>query len=567
MASITEQLVKIQELTQTNLDILKAINDSFFTKQNHLSVNVLGNQYTIPSFITLENKINSLAANFENLVNAPESGEAFFNFDGNSRSIQVRSYTSTPNSVSLLPINEFGVESNNVFKDFMAPNPYINLNIQSIPNDVVEVVVKKVIPLHQDLISLYKSNLESTIDGQVVTHPSTQFSYKDLYKVLSLYKPEVDYVEYDTRLHLPIRKNIGTATYVISEIIKDEIDENLDNFITIKLRSDLTDPSLSNTLSYKLFDETIEKPLKVGDQLVTFEGNAKMEITEVRVNTNTLVVKVLNGEYLNLVPSKDNNISNLSKIRFYSPIDFDEDKYIKVPIEEDRYVFIAIAPLNSRMNVQSSWGTGLMLDTYNLINNNTTFKNYYDNNVRNIGDVLYEITSIMSNTLTKYTQSEFNEFTGIKPVIDTNNLLVTQINKHLNASTAVQNIRSLYSQKKEYQAKLQEIQTQITDLNTNLASISFDDTTGARSVYTSQLSSLTSTKNELVSSISKILNEIAVAANNSEVPIENAKYRIRGFFDYTTYLKGVGLEKYSNNIKGIRVDTAVPDGHSPAAAR
>ena len=100
MASVTEHLVKIQELTQANLDILKAINDSFFTKQNHLSVNVLGNQYAIPSFITLENKLNSLTANFENLVNSPDSGEAFFTFDGNSRAIQVRSYTSTPNSLT-----------------------------------------------------------------------------------------------------------------------------------------------------------------------------------------------------------------------------------------------------------------------------------------------------------------------------------------------------------------------------------------------------------------------------------------------------------------------------------
>lgn len=555
MASVTEHLVKIQELTQANLDILKAINDSFFTKQNHLSVNVLGNQYAIPSFITLENKLNSLTANFENLVNSPDSGEAFFTFDGNSRAIQVRSYTSTPNSLTLKPVKEFNVETNDVFKDFMTPNPHINLNVQSLPNDTVEVVVKKIIPLHNDLIALYKSKLTSTVDDKEVTHPSVQMAYKDLYKVLSLYKPDVDYIEYDTRTDMPIRKNIGSGVYVIEEIVKDEIDENLDNYLTIRFRSDLTDPNYINTLSYRLFDETIERPLKVGDQLVTFEGNAKVEITEIRPNTNTLVVKVLNGEFLNLVPSnkKDTIISDLSKIRFYSPIDFDEDKYVKVPIEEDRYVFVAVAALNSRMNVQSSWGVGLIVDTYSLIKDNQTFKTFYDENVKNIGDVLYEITSMMSNNLTKYTQSEFNQFSKLKPIIDTSNILVTQINKHLNDSKAVQNIRSLYSQKKEYQSKLNEIQTQINDINTNLASISFDDTTGARSVYTSQLATLSSQKNELTSSISKIIAEISTSANDSEVPIENAKYRIRGFFDYTEFLKQTGLDNLIDHVKGIRV--------------
>ena len=99
----------------------------------------------------------------------------------------------------------------------------------------------------------------------------------------------------------------------------------------------------------------------------------------------------------------------------------------------------------------------------------------------------------------------------------------------------------MYSQKNEYKAKLDEIQTQINDINTNLASISFDDTTGTRAVYTSQLSNLASQRNEINTAINKILNEIAKAANDSEVPIENAKYRVRGFFDYKEFLKSQNM--------------------------
>ena len=53
MKSVTDCIVQLQQLTQQNLDILTAINDSFFTRQNHLSVKIGENQYALPSFISL----------------------------------------------------------------------------------------------------------------------------------------------------------------------------------------------------------------------------------------------------------------------------------------------------------------------------------------------------------------------------------------------------------------------------------------------------------------------------------------------------------------------------------
>lgn len=548
MASITDHVIKLQELTQKNLDILQALNDSFFTNQNHLSVNIGEQQYAIPSFISLENKLNSLTANFENLVKSPETGEAFFDFNGNSRAIQVRSYSETPNSLILNPITEFNVETNNIFKDFLTPNPYIHLDVQSLPNDTTQVLVKKVIPIHPDLTQLFKSVLKSTDNDDYKI--SVKYNYKDLYKVLDSYTPNVDYIEYDSKLDLPIRKNIGSGVYVIEEIVEDVIDENLDNFLTIKLRTDVDDSIYMNSLKYRLFDETIEKMLKIGDELVTYEGNAKLSITEIRPQTNTIVVKVLHGEFLNLVPSITNNhhnISSLSKLKFYSPIDFDNDKYIKVSLEEDRYIFTAVAALNSRMNVQSSWGSGLIIDTYSLMYKDNNFQTYYKENVKNVGDILLEITNMTSTPLTKYTPDEYNKFMQYQPEINVDNLQVVQINKHLNNSIVVQNIRSLYAQKIELQKQLNEIQLQVNEINETLSSISFDDTTGRRTAYIQSLSSLNVRRNELNTSITKVINEISLAANNSDIPIENAKYRIRGYFDISN------ITELNDHIKGIRV--------------
>ena len=209
------------------------------------------------------------------------------------------------------------------------------------------------------------------------------------------YVDDVDYVEYDTVYKLPIRKNIGTATYVIESVVSDIIDDDLNELITLKLRNNLTDRSYTNKLTYKLFDDSIEKQLQVGDHLINYDGTGKVVITDVRPATNTITVKVVNGEYLNFLGTdsydtdSDRDIHDLSKIRFYATIDFDTDRYIKVPLEEDQYVFVAVAVINSRMNVQSSWGTGIVIDTFSLKNNDVNFNTYYNENVKNIGDVLF----------------------------------------------------------------------------------------------------------------------------------------------------------------------------------
>lgn len=548
MANVNDYLIQLQKLTKTNLEILSAINESLTTRQDYLQVNIGEASYVIPSYISLENKINVLQENFNNLVHIHESGEAFINFDGNSRVLELRGYNHTPNSITIPEISTFNVENNNIFKDFVTPLVYFKVPLTEFPNDITSVVVKKIIPQSTELINVLSPYLINESGEKKI---STQFAYGDLYKILSLYAKDVDYIEYDKIYKLPIRKNIGSGTYVIEEIISDEIDENLENYITVKIKQD------GNGLTYKLFDETISKSLQVGDKLVTFDDTAKLEITEIQSNTNTLVLKVLNGEYLNLVgyntykTSDETAVSDLSKLCFYSSIDFDKDKYIKIPLEEDNMIYVAVAGLNDRLNVQASWGSGILMYTHNLLNGQQTYKDYYQNNVKNIGDILYEMTQLMSNNISQLSIEEYNNLIGAIPQINTNNLTVTQINKHLNDSTTVQNIRSLYSQKKQYQADLEEVQAKIDEINKQLTSVSFDDTSGLRTIYTSQLSEYNNKKNELTTALTKTINSISQEANNSDIPIEAAKYHIRGYFDWKNFAQNI--TKSYGHINGIRV--------------
>lgn len=535
-SNVADYLSRIETLTNTNLQILKTLNDSFFTKKNHLFAEVDDTTYVIPSFISLENKINMLQENFENLVKAPETSEAYFNFDGNTRSIEVRKYSHVPDSITLPNVSTYSIESNDIFKDFLTPVPYINIELPHLPNDIVEVNVKKIVAKSDGLKALFKNKLAYTVETTDVNgnpvierhfKQSINDRYGDVNKMLLNYKEDYDYVEYDTIYKLPVRKNIGTGTYIIDSVISDVIDDDLNELITLKLRDKLT---------YRLFDDTIEKQLQPGDELINYDGTGKVVVTEVRPATSTIVVRVVNGEYLNFLgtdsydTNNDTDIHDLSKLRFYAAVDFNADKYLKIPLEEDQFVFVAVAAVNSRMNVQSSWGTGIIIDTYSLKNGDVGFKTYYDANVKNIGDVLFEMTSMITSPITSLSQDTFNHLSTVKPIVDAGIVSVMQINKHLNNSTTVKNIRDAYNQKKTAETSLAEVQTKIGEINAKLASISFDDANGMRANYTAQLSKLNSQRNELLNVINNAINSISLNVNSAEVPIENAKYRVRGFY-------------------------------------
>lgn len=399
MASVTEHLLLLQKLTQTNLEILQTINNAFYTKQNHIYADINDTKYIVPSFLALENKINELEENFNNLVNAPSTGEAYFNINGNSRAIEVKSYTTTPNSLILNKIDNFIIDDNNInlIKDLLTPAPKIRFNIPNIPNDLVYVNVKKILSKSDELNELLKPLIMEKNDAGIMEEvPSVKYLYSDIYKLLSQFEKGKDYIEYDKLARLPIRKNIGSAVYVAEEIVSDIIDDNLNNLITVKIKTDLTESIYSNNLTYKLFDETIERRLSIGDYLTTYDGKAKLQITDIKLSTNTIELKVVNGEFVNLIGTKDyeysKGINDYSKLRFFSPISFDDDKYIDITLDDTQFVFIAIAPVNDRMNIQSSWGSGILLNSYKLTNQNVLFKDYYDSNVKNLYDTIQKLS-------------------------------------------------------------------------------------------------------------------------------------------------------------------------------
>lgn len=562
MSTLNNYLIQLQKLTQTNLDLLTGVNGALKGDSTSTKVEINGKTYDIPSFVALENKVNSLQETINNIVYAPNTGEALINMTGNSRIIEIRGYNHTPNSLILDVPKEFGVEENNIFKDFLTPIPYVRFDISAIPNDITSVNIKKIIPKTEKMLSLFTSTVyENSICkyATILRHIKTTAA-----------QPGIDYIEYDSIKKLPIRKNIGQGEYIIKSIISDEIDDSLVEHITIQLHEGYVLPTgQENTMTYVRFDGTLETFLSVGDRLVTYDDGAKLEIEAVDTERKQLKLKVLYGEYLNLIGTNDylsmdepyQNISNVSKLKFFSPVNFDTDKYINVPLEEDKYVFIAIAPLNDRMNIQSGWGTGVLINTDNLkrtLTNNSiqTFKDYYKTSVKNIGDCLNELVSMLPGELTKFSKEEFETLMTLQPQSSHITAEVVQINKHLNDSPYVASIRNSHNNKIEAQIQIDKIQREINDNMLKMSKISLNDTTGIRANLLNELKTLNEQKNTYLTTLNNEILNINHIYNSNAVPSAAAKYHVRGYFnlkEFSTYLDGLGFNNITDKIRGIEV--------------
>lgn len=536
--SITECLNQMVALTKKNLAILKAVNDAFYTKKNHLAVIVDDEKFVIPSFISLESRIELLENNLQHIVDAPLTGEAFTYHDGTTQRIELSGYSTTPNHLELSKVVNFGTEVNNIFKDFMTPNPFVKVDISSIPNNIKHVNVRKICVKNDDLISALKS---------IAPEGIVDFAAVD--KILYGYDENIDYLCYDTVKRLPIRSGVAQGDYEIINIIDNYQDNNFDEFYELELDHDLV---------YYIKNGTIQKDIRIGDTLVTYNDKVMLEVVDLNQLKRTITVKVMYGAYADLQDKTSNN-PDLYKVKYYkSNEDLSASKYINVPLEEDRYVVIFITPINDTTNTQAPWGVGIFIDSDDLWmqdpdnpEDKITFRDYYNRYVNNVGDALASITAMMDDDqqISRLNQLEFNTIKELKPTINKELIKVTQINKHLNDSKAVKSIRNLYNQKSQYKTELEVTQRNIDKINKDLSELSFDDSTNSRTVYETQLAEYNAKKVDLVNSIDSVMQEISVNANSADVPIENAKYRIRGFIDVNIQTLNSLIPSYVDVIK------------------
>lgn len=586
--NVSEALLKLVDLTSENVKLLEALNDSFYSKNAHIQTDIQGKKFTIPSFLSLENKINHLQDAFDNLVHSAKAGDAWMNFDGNSKEIKLVGYNPMGNPIELSIKDPNGGETKNIntkkpsfFKDMLSPSPYINFALATLPDNVSQINVRKIVLYDEALIHRIQAwGLNHGGSSDIIHLPYEDFKALIIDPANGIEMAQgTGWDMYDKVYDMDIRNQVGKGSYVIEKVLKDYIDDNLEEYIDVVI-------SESTPMVWTSTKDAAENNLATGCKLTNYDGAAQFEITKIHIPSRTMTLRVLHGSYINLMPDttpNDTTHSDYSILKFLTPTNEDiisKDKNLQIPLEEDQYIILYASPITPTTRVQADWSTGMFVDTYqlNVIVGNTLvgFEDYYKKNVRNIGDCLMELAGTMQSPLSNFSEDTFKELTGgdlSKPVLgDGTNatLQVVQINKHMNDSEAAKNIRSLYSQKKQYQTRLADVTNKINDLETELASVSFDDQTGTRGMYETQISELRKQYNELYSSLNHIIDSISTAANNSQIPIEAAKYRVRGYVDVVKVLDNlhvngrngdIGLE----DIRGVHIQYRYKNPDIPQA--
>lgn len=423
--NIHSAVEKMVNLSDQNLKLLSDINKAFVTDKAHIVTQIGDSTYHIPSFINLENKINHLQWAFENLVRSPQHGEAWFNFDGNSRVIDVRGYQQTPPPIKHTSIEQFSSSVFDGFKDMLSPKPVVKIDCSSLPDDTREIVVKKVIFYDTKDVKFLPSKVSAVVPYSQVRD---WMNDRDLEMGSSAINT---YYTYDAIYTLPMKDSSGYGTYTIKAINSERYEP--EQIVEVVIYDDLI------YVDANYMDNNLQK----GMLLTNWEGTSQMEILEVDRANRTLLLKVKHGEYMNLVPH-DGSDNDYSKLRFFKPNDFSKDKYLNIPLEEDQYVYISIAPLNTRLNMKSMWSDGVMINTHKLTNQQgETFKEYYDKYVKNIGDILQEITAIAPNAITRFNPSQIEQLKVLK--VNDNEVIrdVRHTNSHIYNADLADKIKTL----------------------------------------------------------------------------------------------------------------------------
>ena len=501
MASFAAYMSKLQELTEMNLSLLNLINDSLYSNAEHVTANINGTDYSIPSFIYIENKLNNLEGNWNRLVNAPMTGEAAFVFDGQTKQIHVNGFENAPMPITLHRDDNFYVENNDIFKDFISPLLYLKYNLQELPDHIKEVNVRKVAIMNSDLISRIS-------DRQNIT-------WAEMNSILMGYTDDVDYSVYDKVYKLPIKHSDYNGLFRVTDSRTDNTTPSVIGY-TVTL----------DTLNYTYDNGTLSKALAVDDYLITEGDECKYRVTSVDYNAKRVGLECVSGY---------KRIDNGDTLKFIRNQElFDDQKFIKVPLEEDKCIVLFMSAINSNINLQSAWSDGQIINVDNLRSvNDEPFREVYNNRIRNIGDILFDLTKFNTTSLSNVSDQNLKDLTEYKPVISTSDYSVVLLNEHLLDNTSVEQIRKLNVQKAEINNNLATIQENIDNINSQLATTDFStQDPSVKADLEATLSKYNTQRDGYIKDLNNIINQITINSTSTSIPVSNSKYVIAGGIKY-----------------------------------
>lgn len=556
--TLKEYYVKLEGLWNNAINMLTAINQSLHTNASEVTVNIsdgenLESTIRIPSFLYLENKLETLNNNFSNLFNLPASGEAWFtsNETNNMYKLELVKSSCAP----LTPLVDMSnnlvasLTDNNILKDLVSPKTFLKMNISNLPDNISNIYMRKVIINSVDVFNSIKNR--------------TNLSYEDLFAIIATLKKGIDYEEYDSVLNSPIKRDKYRSEFQIVNIpilnnsTNPWIDETNGN------NSKYTYQIEVNTLKYTdQEDSSIEFALKVGDKICLANELAIFKVKSINSSSNTIVIE----EEVGHVTLQSYSSNTSMSFTLYNT-DYSDYHYINVPLEENPYIIVFLGTISN--NVRSTLSNAIILnlneiymtDTngqyiYDDNGNKLSYIQYYEKYCTNIGDLIVGLTqssypqlSFLNNSQLDLLQSSLSIKNIINTTIDNQNILqVVPINKHIVDNSTTEEIISLHSQKNELNSKLNSINNSISTVSNKLLTTDFSqDVSVTHQSLQGQLSDYYNERiliqKQMISVVENINTNVANISGKKDI-----KYHIRGIANVDV------LEQYIHSTFGSKID-------------
>lgn len=588
--SIKEYYIQLKQIADNAVTLLNGINSSFTSYSPEVHIQLANSDgtvqsVTIPSFLYLENKIEELETSMNLLFNLPKSGEAWFTKEANMFKLNmVQSNVAPPIPIlNYNPNNGFNIKDNNFFKDLVSPKTYLKFDVSNFPNNIHEVLVKKIVLHNSDLINDIFSNDDLT-------------TYTDYKEKLYLMNEGIDYSEYDSKISIPLKDVKYNSRFEILDIHKDSDntyydDESKGMRYTVRLNTLNYYDANDNSIVYKL--QPYKDFLTLENHYNIFQVIKCEEYSDYdNENNKEYIVELLEVSGHIVLDTTESN-SDMWFVKYDNPNEL-TDKYIEIPLEENPYIIVFVSSIYN--NVKSNWSNAIKLNLNEIlindgVNGKLSYIEYYNKYCKNLGDIIYSIGDVAYSQLVEYNNQQLRELTMGKPIKqlvtetlgkENNSVLnISAINTHLVDDEISNNLASLYKQKIELNNELTNINSNIDTTYNQLINTDFSlDSSVSQAYLKSQLDSYYAERLKYQQQILSIINNIDLIKNDI-VGYDSLKYRVRGVTnaqdinesgvesEITAYLKAnygvkcqlIGLE-VEYKYKNIKSNTSSVENNS-----
>lgn len=537
--SIKEYYVKLQGMYENCYNMLQAISQSLTTQASEISVKIANTDGTytsvnIPSFLYLDNKIEELDTNFSALFDMPESGDAWMTKSSDMFKVSLMRSGTAPLKPEYDKSTIYAsLTDNNFLKDLVSPKTFLKFYINNLPDNINQVMMKKMVFFNSDMFNSIKNLGIST--------------YEEYKAALYNFTAGTDYEEYDTVLDVPVRRDIYKSRFEVVDI------PSMDSVGSSNPWVDQSDSNTRNKLSYKLKlntlqytdqeDSSVVFTLKVGDQICISD---KSVIYNVK-NVDTSEMEVIIEESVGHIALQKYSENTEMVMQIYNK-DYSAYHYVQVPLEENKYIAIFLGSIYN--NVRSELSDAYLVDLSTIYikdengnyiddsyGNHMTYIDYYEKYCTNIGDLILGLTESAYPQISNFSASTLNTLqdgTSIQEYVsntfDTSSILqVVPINKHLTDDVTSDDIINLHSQKNDLNQQLSTIQDNISQVYNTIISTDFtEEASVTQESLQSKLQTYYTERTTLRKQLNAVIDNINSKSINLNIVGNEVKYRIRG---------------------------------------